>query len=88
MLGLPDRGRIENGCIADLAVFDLDAVEERATYKDPMNLSRGIEYVLVNGEIVVDQGVPTGKRPGQVLRSTDEWDGSERRLRSRQEEQQ
>ncbi len=86
VLGLPDRGRIEDGCIADLAVFDLDAVEERATYEDPMNLSRGIEYVLVNGEIVVDQGVPTGKRPGQVLRSTDEWTGSERpRLRSRQE---
>lgn len=86
VLGLSDRGRIKEGYVADLVVFDLDSVEQRATYEDPMNLSRGIEYVFVNGEIAVDQGIPTGKRPGRILRSTDEWGGSSRpRLRSRQE---
>lgn len=84
ILGLPDRGRVEEGYVADLVVFDLDAIEERATYQDPMNLSRGMTYVLVDGKVVVEQGVPTGKRPGSVLRSTEEWDGDSRpALRSR-----
>ncbi|WP_277543056.1 N-acyl-D-amino-acid deacylase family protein [Haloarcula laminariae] len=84
LLGLPDRGRIAEGYVADLVVFDLESVEERATYHDPMNLSRGMEYVLVGGEIAVEQGVSTGVRPGSVLRSVEEWDGTSRpRLRSR-----
>ena len=86
VLGLPDRGRIAEGYVADLVVFDLERVEERATYHDPMNLSRGMEYVLVGGEIAVEDGVPTGVRAGSVLRSTDEWDGDRRpRRRSRAE---
>lgn len=84
LLGLPDRGRIEEGYVADLVVFDPERVTERATYEDPMNLSRGMEFVLVGGEVVVEQGIPTGKRPGSVLRSTEEWDGKQRpTLRSR-----
>ena len=86
ILGLPDRGRVAEGYVADLVVFDLEKVEARATYEDPMNLSRGIEYVLVDGEFVVDQEVPTGQRPGTVLRSIEEWAGPTRpELRSRTE---
>jgi N-acyl-D-amino-acid deacylase len=84
ILGLPDRGRVEEGYIADLVVFDLGQVEERATYHDPLNLSRGMKYVLVDGEIAVENGIPTGARPGSVLRSVEEWEDKRRpRVRSR-----
>jgi N-acyl-D-amino-acid deacylase len=59
-------------------------VAERATYEDPRNLSRGMEFVLIDGEVVVEDGIPTGKRPGEVLRSTEVWAGDRRpTLRSR-----
>jgi N-acyl-D-amino-acid deacylase len=84
ILGLPDRGRVAEGYIADLVVFDPGAVAERATYEDPRNLSRGMEFVLIDGEVVVEDGIPTGKRPGEVLRSTEVWAGDRRpTLRSR-----
>lgn len=82
VLGLPDRGRIREGYVADLVVFDPATVRANATYDNPLQLSDGVEQVLVNGEFVVEDGEPTGARPGRVLRSTDEWDGPRRRLRS------
>jgi len=78
VLGLPDRGRIREGYVADLVVFDPDDVAERATYEEPLNLSAGIEYVVIDGEVAVEGGIPTGTRPGTVLRSTEEWDGDSR----------
>jgi N-acyl-D-amino-acid deacylase len=78
VLGLPDRGRIREGYIADLVIFDPDQVRANATYDDPMQLSDGIDHVLVDGEFVVENGEPTGARPGSVLRSVEEWDGPQR----------
>lgn len=67
-LGLTDRGRVAEGAIADLVVFDSATVSDRATFQEPHQYSAGIEYVLVNGTVVVDLGVMTAARPGRVVR--------------------
>lgn len=66
-LGLSDRGLIRKGFWADLAIFDPELVSDKATYKDPHQYPRGIEYVMVNGELVIDRGEHTGNLPGKVL---------------------
>jgi len=66
-LGLHDRGLIQPGQFADLVLFDAAHVLDRSTYTDPFQYSDGIRYVVVNGQIVVDQGQHTGKRPGKAL---------------------
>jgi N-acyl-D-aspartate/D-glutamate deacylase len=53
---------------ADLVVFDPATVRANATYEEPRQFPDGIEYVLVNGTVVVDQGQHTGALPGRVLR--------------------
>lgn len=78
VLGLPDRGRVYEGYVADLVVFDPDRVRANATFDDPMRLSDGIEHVMIDGEFVVEEGEPTGNRPGRVLRSTEAWEGPRR----------
>lgn len=69
-LRLKDRGLIREGFWADLVVFDPAQVADQATYSSPHEYPRGINYVLVNGELVVKQGQHTGGRPGKVLRRT------------------
>lgn len=64
---LHDRGVIRAGAWADVVVFDLDALADRATYDEPTLYPDGIEYVLVNGKVVIDRGRHTGARPGHVL---------------------
>ncbi|MFB6201751.1 MAG: amidohydrolase family protein [Halorhabdus sp.] len=78
VLGLPDRGRVREGYLADLVAFDPDAVRANASYDNPMRHADGVEHVLVDGEFVVRDGEVTGERPGSVLRSAEEWDGSAR----------
>jgi len=65
---LTDRGEIRPGAFADLVIFDLANVEDRATYTDPHQLSTGFDWVLVNGQVVVRDGELTGARAGRVLR--------------------
>jgi N-acyl-D-amino-acid deacylase len=67
-LGLRDRGRVIDGCWADLVVFDPEMIEGRATYDRPWAATSGIRWLLVNGEIAVDHGRLTGVRSGRVLR--------------------
>jgi N-acyl-D-amino-acid deacylase len=62
-----DRGVIRESAAADLVIFDPARVRDAATYDKPHAFAEGIPYVLVNGVAVVDQGVQTGARPGQVL---------------------
>jgi N-acyl-D-amino-acid deacylase len=68
-LGLPDRGLLRDGFAADLVVFDPARVRANATYDEPRQYPDGIEYVAVNGELVVDGGAHTGALPGRALRS-------------------
>jgi N-acyl-D-aspartate/D-glutamate deacylase len=67
-LGLRDRGILREGLAADICVFDADKVIDRATYTDPFHYSEGIEYVVVNGQLVLGRGEHTGAKPGRVLR--------------------
>ncbi len=66
--GFRDRGVLRTGAYADVVVFDFDALEDGATLEHPVAYCRGIEHVLVNGKIVVRDGLHTGGRPGRVLR--------------------
>lgn len=65
--GLVDRGAVREGGFADLVVFDPDTVAEAATYEDPARPARGIDMVMVNGEIVYEEEAPTGRGPGRLL---------------------
>jgi N-acyl-D-aspartate/D-glutamate deacylase len=67
-LGLTSRGCLRVGCAADVVVFDPATVRDRATYLAPHQHPEGIPWVFVNGVAVVAEGVPTGARPGTVLR--------------------
>jgi N-acyl-D-aspartate/D-glutamate deacylase len=67
-LGLPRRGLLRPGNFADITVFDADKVIDRATYLNPFQYSEGIAYVIVNGQVVLEQGKHTGARPGRALR--------------------
>jgi dihydroorotase/N-acyl-D-amino-acid deacylase len=66
-LGLQDRGLIREGMAADVVIFDPERIIDRATFTDPHQYSEGVEYVLVNGELVIERGRHTGARPGRVL---------------------
>lgn len=67
-LGLHDRGLLRPGFHADVTLFNPDQVIDRATYTEPFQYSEGIEYVIVNGQIVLDAGRHTGAKPGRALR--------------------
>jgi len=67
-LGLFDRGLVKEGMWADLALFDSESVLDRATFAEPHQYASGVEYVIVNGEVVVERGNHTGARSGRVLR--------------------
>jgi N-acyl-D-amino-acid deacylase len=64
---LAGRGLIKEGCWADVVIFDYDRIQDRATFQQPLLFPEGIDYVLVNGQVVIDHGKHTGARPGQVL---------------------
>ncbi|TDQ16490.1 dihydroorotase/N-acyl-D-amino-acid deacylase [Algoriphagus boseongensis] len=68
VLGLKNRGKIEVGAIADLCIFNPNTVIDQATYIDPHQYPKGIDYVIVNGIIVVEYGAMSGKTPGKVIR--------------------
>jgi dihydroorotase/N-acyl-D-amino-acid deacylase len=65
---LTDRGVLKAGMWADVVIFDPATVHDRATFDNPNQLSEGMEYVLVNGVAVIDQGKMTSALPGKVLR--------------------
>jgi len=65
---LKGRGSIAEGNYADIAVIDLDNFRDRATYKEPVQYSTGVKYLLVNGVLSIDDGELTGRRGGRPLR--------------------
>ncbi len=68
--GFSGRGVLQDGFFADIVVFDEDRVQDMATFKEPHQYPEGIDYVLVNGKLVVNRGVHTGQLPGRILRSS------------------
>lgn len=69
-LGLNDRGTLRQGNWADIVVFDYETIQDRATFVNPHQFPDGIEFVIVNGAVVVDQNIQTNARPGHVVRSS------------------
>ena len=67
-LGLHDRGLVAPGMAADLLIFDPEEVRDRADFGDPMQYAEGMDYVLVNGVPVIDDGILRDARPGRLLR--------------------
>jgi N-acyl-D-amino-acid deacylase len=66
-LGIKDRGTLKQGNFADIVVFDPATVADKATYIEPEQYPVGIDYVIVNGQVVVDHDKHTGALPGKVL---------------------
>lgn len=67
-LNLKERGRLQVGFKADVVIFDADTVLDESTMTDPAAAPTGIKTVIVNGIPVLENGQPTGARPGRVLR--------------------
>jgi N-acyl-D-aspartate/D-glutamate deacylase len=67
-LGIADRGQVRPGFFADITIFDPAIVIDRATYEKPFAYNEGIQYVVVNGTLVLDRDQHTGAMPGKVLR--------------------
>jgi N-acyl-D-amino-acid deacylase len=67
ILGFKDRGVLREGAAADIVVFDVDRIRDKSTFFEPHQYSEGIDYVLVNGTLVVDAGKTTSALPGKVL---------------------
>ena len=66
--GLKDRGVVREGAFADITMFNPETVIDNSTFEEPMTPAAGIDVVMVNGEIIRDQGRVTGARPGKTLR--------------------
>jgi N-acyl-D-amino-acid deacylase len=65
---LSDRGILRPGFVADIAIFDPATVTDRSTYEAGRTLAEGVDHVLVNGTLVLENGEPTGATPGRALR--------------------
>jgi len=64
---LKDRGLLKEGMAADIVVFDEATVKDNATFEQPHQFSSGFHFVLVNGQLVIDEGKHTGIRSGRTL---------------------
>ncbi|HEY0751421.1 MAG TPA: amidohydrolase family protein, partial [Chitinophagaceae bacterium] len=65
--GLKNRGLIKEGMAADLVIFNPDNIKDNSTFTAPHQYSSGFKYVFVNGQIVVDNEIHLGTRPGMLL---------------------
>ncbi|HPC78096.1 MAG TPA: amidohydrolase family protein, partial [bacterium] len=67
-LNILDRGIVKEGAYADITIFNPDKITDKATYDDPFQYPEGIEYVILNGKIIIDKGIFSDKRAGIVIR--------------------
>ena len=75
-IGQFDRGLLRPGMKADVTIFDPDTIIDRAEFGDPHKYSDGIHFVIINGEVVLDDGKMTAVRPGEIsLRGGEEVTG-------------
>ena len=64
---LKDRGVLKPGAYADITVFDIDTITDKATATNPCLYPEGIEHVIVNGTTVISNSDHTGTKPGKIL---------------------
>jgi len=67
-IAIYDRGLLRPGLAADVTIFDPARIVDRATFEQPHQYAEGVEYVIVNGAIVLERGRHTGARPGVILK--------------------
>ncbi|MCK4591990.1 D-aminoacylase [Candidatus Parcubacteria bacterium] len=67
-VGIKNRGVLKRGNWADVVVFDPKTVIDRANFNNPYQYSEGIEYVIINGKLVIEKGKHTGELVGKVLK--------------------
>ena len=65
---IEDRGVLRPGMWADVTIFDYTKVRDVATFENPNQYSEGVRYVVVNGQLVLDDGKMTDARPGRPIR--------------------
>ncbi len=68
--GMNNRGLLKPGMWADISIFNIDEVSEKATYQNPHQFPSGYHYVIVNGKLAIDEGIYTGILSGKTLRKT------------------
>jgi len=68
--GFTGRGILQNSKLADIVIFDQERVADLATWKEPHKYPVGIEHVIVNGQVVIENSEHTGQLPGRILRPT------------------
>jgi N-acyl-D-aspartate/D-glutamate deacylase len=66
-LGLRDRGIVRERMKADLVMFDPAAVRDMSTFEQPHQYAQGVSLVVINGQVVFENGKITSARPGRVL---------------------
>ncbi|PYR00915.1 MAG: hypothetical protein DMF95_34350 [Acidobacteria bacterium] len=67
-LRITERGRLAQGCFADVVVFDPTTIADHSTYEKPHQYATGVRHVWVNGVQVLKDGEHTGAKPGRVVR--------------------
>jgi N-acyl-D-amino-acid deacylase len=67
-IGIFDRGILRPGMMADVSIFNAERIIDTATYEKPHQYATGVEYVIVNGQIVLDRNRHTGAHPGIILK--------------------
>jgi uncharacterized protein (DUF885 family)/N-acyl-D-aspartate/D-glutamate deacylase len=75
-LGLQGRGAIQAGNYADLVIFDDKSITDKSTFLEPHQYSTGVEHLLINGQLVLQDGQLTTALPGQVLRHSPRIEGA------------
>lgn len=78
-LGIRRRGFLRPGYFADVVMFDPAKIQDRATYEVPHQYATGMRHVLVNGQLVLENGEHTGATPGRVVRGPGYWRKASRR---------
>ncbi|MBA7592436.1 N-acyl-D-aspartate deacylase [subsurface metagenome] len=67
-IGLKDRGALQEGYWADIAIFNKNEIKDKATFENPHQYPEGIYYVIVNGGLAVNNGEITGRKFGKILK--------------------
>lgn len=70
-IGLKNRGELKEGFFADITVFNPETIVDKADFDNPYQYSEGIEFVIVNGKIVIKNGKHTGELAGKILKKCD-----------------
>jgi N-acyl-D-amino-acid deacylase len=73
-LSITDRGRLKKGAYADVVIFDPATIQDHATFAKPQQFATGVDYVIVNGKLALENGEPTGVPTGKIVRGR-AWTG-------------